>query len=445
MIRDSEIQNYLGYLEKNGNFERLTTNLDNTRAPIHRWFPFLAGFSHKLVTETINYFDLEKKNYFLFDPFIGSGTTGVVAKGLNVDVIGNESNKFLYKICRIKICAPPSIDGLATTGEILLKEAKKSWKSTNLTNENPLLEKCYSKNNLKKMIALREVINADLDVPLKHNRYLFLALTMSLPKLSNFSINVPYLSWNCKRTPEETFSSFKKSLGIITEDLRKFTYKDNGSSCARVYLHDSRKQNDKIKDSSIDMIFTSPPYLNNLDYGEALKVFLYFWKMVNNWHEITEKIRRPAIASSTTHYKESAISSKSPEEILGDDFLRNFPIISQEIINKVEKIRKVRKLKLPEKTKSFDILTALYFKDMSLVLKEMYRVLKYDSLAFLILGDSAPYGVHILTDNLLGEMAVELGFSSFTLKPLRIRGTKWVTLKHRHKRILRESLLILRR
>jgi hypothetical protein len=53
--------------------------------------------------------------------------------------------------------------------------------------------------------------------------------------------------------------------------------------------------------------------------------------------------------------------------------------------------------------------------------------------------------MHIPTDTLLGEMAVELGFSSYTLRPLRVRGIKWDTLKYRHNKKLRESLLILRR
>lgn len=439
MIQDIEIQNYFDHLEKNENLEGLTTNLDNKRAPIHRWFPFLVGFSHKLVSETINFFDFDIMNYNLFDPFIGSGTTGVVGRELNVNVIGNESNPFLYKICKIKTSLISRPNELTVLSEYLLNEARKKWRSASLSGENPLLEKCYPRNNLKKMIAIRDVINSDVDIPKRYNQYFFLALTMSLPKLSNVAINVPYVTWKCTRTPEETFSSFKKNLSLIIDDLNTLPFPRKNSSSVNVYLKDSRKQNSRIKNNSIDMIFTSPPYLNNLDYGEALKVFLYFWKISNNWREITRKIRKPAIASATTHYYERDFHSKKPKDILGDHFFKKFPIISQEIINKVDRIKKVRK------SKSFDILTALYFKDMSLVLEEMYRVLKKNSLAFLIIGDSAPYGVHIFTDNLLGEMAVELGFSSFTLKPLRVRGVKWVTLKHRHNRKLRESLLILRR
>lgn len=442
MIDDLEIQKFLNYIENNGNLDRLTTNLDNNKAPIHRWFPFLVGFSHKLVKETINYFNFDN-NHLLYDPFIGSGTTGVVGKELGVNVFGNESNIFLYKICKVKTGAYVDPQKLAIFSKKLLKQASKNWRKVNLLNENPLLEKCFPKNNLKKMITIREILDSDYDIPDKYKQYYFLALTMSLPKLSNVAINVPYVTWRCKRTPAETFSSFKKSLSIIYEDINNFSDKEKNYSNVKVYIHDSRKKNTRIKNESIDMIFTSPPYLNNLDYGETLKVFLYFWQISKNWDEITKKIRNPSLISCTTHYRQGNFSSKEVEELLGDKFLNRLPASADEIINKVEQIRKAKEKKGSKK--SFDILTALYFKDMSRILNEMYRILKKNALAFIVIGDSAPYGVHILTDNLLGEMAVEFGFSSFTLKPLRVRGTKWITLKHRHKRKLRESLLILRR
>jgi len=442
MIDDLEIQKFLNYIENNGNLNRLTTNLDNNKAPIHRWFPFLVGFSHKLVRETINYFNMNN-NFLLFDPFMGSGTTGVVGKELGVNVIGNESNILIYKICKIKIGNFVDPQNLLIFSNKLLKEATNKWREANLSDENLLLEKCYPLNNLKKMVTIREILKSDYDIPDKYKKYFFLALTMSLPKLSNVAINVPYVTWRCKRTPAETFSSFKKSLSLISEDIDNSLDVKKSNLNVKVYLHDSRKKNSRIKNKSVDMIFTSPPYLNNLDYGETLKVFLYFWQISKNWDEITKKIRHPSLVSCTTYYHQRNFSSKKVEKLLGDKFLNRLPATADEIINKVEQIGKAKGKK--GSTKSFDILTALYFKDMSKVLNEMSRILKKDALAFIVIGDSAPFGVHVPTDTLLGEMALESGFSSYTLKPLRIRGIKWVTLKYRHKRNLRESLLILRR
>jgi len=75
----------------------------------------------------------------------------------------------------------------------------------------------------------------------------------------------------------------------------------------------------------------------------------------------------------------------------------------------------------------------------------MHRVLKNNSLCFITIGDSAPYGVYVPTDEILGRLAVEIGFSKYSLGTLRTRGKKWLNLTHRHKVTLRESLLVLRK
>ncbi|MCA9497508.1 MAG: methyltransferase, partial [Nanoarchaeota archaeon] len=103
------------------------------------------------------------------------------------------------------------------------------------------------------------------------------------------------------------------------------------------------------------------------------------------------------------------------------------------------------KKNIKKSSKSFDLLTLVYFKDMFYVLKEMKRVMKKNSLAFIIVGDSAPFGIHVPTDIYLGEISLELGFSSYTIQPIRERGTKWTSLKYRHNRKLREVILILRK
>ena len=45
----------------------------------------------------------------------------------------------------------------------------------------------------------------------------------------------------------------------------------------------------------VDYAFTSPPYLNNLDYGEVSKVHSHFFEMTNDWNDITEKVRRKLV------------------------------------------------------------------------------------------------------------------------------------------------------
>ena len=294
------------------------------------------------------------------------------------------------------------------------------------------------------MVALRELIfNNGFDK--KTKGYFFIALTKGLNKSAKVGLNVPYISWSHKRKPENVFNIFLQNVKLIVDDLELFSNIAKNNSEVKVYLHDSREKNQKIKKSTVDMVFTSPPYLNNFDYGESLKVFLYFWKYVKDWKDITTKIRRKSVASSTTYYNEKELINKSPDEILGKNFINKTSNVAEEIISKAEQIKIEKSKRRINSKKSFELLTLLYFKDMFSVLKELFRVLKKDTLSFIVVGDSAPYGVYIPTDVLLGEIAVGIGFSSYTIQPIRERGVKWKSLKFRHNMKLRESLLILRR
>lgn len=84
-----------------------------------------------------------------------------------------------------------------------------------------------------------------------------------------------------------------------------------------------------------------------------------------------------------------------------------------------------------------------YFEDMYYVLKEMSRILTPKSNAYLILGDSAPYGVYVPTTRILGEISQSVGFGDFEIYKIRARGNKWKTLKNRHSIELSENILIL--
>ncbi len=425
------------YLIENESLATLSTSLDNKKMPVHRWFCFSPGFSHALVETAFNYFGLVGNDSLVFDPFMGSGTTGVVGKHLDVNVIGNESHPFLYKIAKAKTNLKVNHQLLKEIIDSTLDIARNRWKNTSLSDEPALLQKCYSKANLKKLVTLRELCHSE-KINGKHKSFLFLMISALLSRCANVGISIPYISWSSKRIPQDPFVLFKKTAEMVEEDLNNALQWKN-SSTVKIYRHDSRVLSKKIKRDSIDMVFTSPPYLNNFDYGEALKVYTYFWKIARNWNDITKRIRKKSITCSTTHYKNSKFTSGDPKQMLGDGLLHNAPKSSKKIMEKVKQINNAKN----GRKKSFDILTALYFKDMFKVLIEIHRVLKEKGLAFVVIGDSAPYGVYIPTDSFLGDLAIESGFLKYTLETLRNRGTKWLDLKHRHKLRLRESLLIL--
>jgi hypothetical protein len=80
---------------------------------------------------------------------------------------------------------------------------------------------------------------------------------------------------------------------------------------------------------------------------------------------------------------------------------------------------------------------------MFLIVSDVFRTLKPNTKAIFVLGDSAPYGVHIPTDEIIGKIGIGVGFSSYNVQVLRTRGGKWKDNPQRHDVLLRESIVTL--
>ena len=198
--------------------------------------------------------------------------------------------------------------------------------------------------------------------------------------------------------------------------------------------------NPNIEDKSCDLCITSPPYLNNLDYGEVSKVHTHFFGLTNNWHDITEKVRHQLVTGATTHYRDAEFNL---DDFVKTDFAMSNKGIIDDLVAKYYGIKNNAKARKGKK--SFHILMMHYFEDMFRVLIETYRILKEGSKAYLILGDSAPYGIYIPTTQYLGEIAQSVGFGEYEIIKIRERGNKWKSLSRRHNIDLSENILVLNR
>ena len=75
----------------------------NKTLPIHRWVPWIAGFSSSFVREVLDAFLKDKGT--VLDPFSGVGTTLVEAVLCGHSVIGFEINPYAALACRAKVNA----------------------------------------------------------------------------------------------------------------------------------------------------------------------------------------------------------------------------------------------------------------------------------------------------------------------------------------------------
>lgn len=407
---------------------------DNAYSPIHNWYKFTAGFSYKFV-DSILEDEIKSKNPVVFEPFAGCGTTLVSSQKKNVIAIGNEGQEFMFDVIKAKLNWDIDRDLCISNLEKISGYIKNLFDSFNIEKEtHPLLQSLYTTESLKIIYLIRDSLE---EIESEKMRLFFkLALSQVMHKSAIHPIAVPYISrTKILANSGNPWGKFKATIGQMLVDIEPL----KSISCSsEIFLHDSRLVNEQIIDSSCNVCITSPPYLNNLDYGEVSKVHTHFFNITNNWNDITTKVRHNLVTGATTHYKESDFDLFTFEKT---EFSQNNKLIYNDLSDKFFQIRNIANDRNGKK--SFDILMMHYFEDMYNVLKEIRRVLINGGKAYLILGDSAPYGVYVPTTEILGEISRSVGFNKYDIFKIRSRGTKWKSLKNRHSIELSENVLVL--
>ncbi|MEP7134673.1 MAG: DNA methyltransferase [Chloroflexota bacterium] len=417
---------------------------DSLRAPVHRWFTYPAGFSYKAVEHSIERYGVVQ-GQTIYDPFMGSGTTNLTAKTLGINSVGTEAHPFVYQITRAKLnwdIEPESIKAFIELVQKKLLKKSVALKTKDLQDEFPeLILKCYENKTLYDLWALRELITDNLEDGGIRD-FFFVVVTAMLRNVSIAATGWPYIAPNKVKTSSIDkdvlfeFTSLAKQMANDIQAIKLLSKDRYKQSTHNLINGDSRNTKNHIQDESADHVFTSPPYLNNFDYADRTRLELYFWGQAKSWGDISEKIRTVLMTSATTQINRTDVRYE-----INSEFSRECPKVTNFISENIEKLAVIRKTKGGKK--SYDLMVAGYFNDMYLIIKDVYRIMKPRTKALFVLGDSAPYGIHIPTDKLIGDIGIGVGFSSYEIEVLRTRGDKWKANPQRHNIPLREGVVIL--
>src|SRR5262249_38484278 len=78
----------------------------NKNLPLHRWVPWVAGFSAEFVEDSIKrYLPERRSNSWVLEPFAGVGTTLVESYLSGLNVVGFEINPYAALATKIKLSA----------------------------------------------------------------------------------------------------------------------------------------------------------------------------------------------------------------------------------------------------------------------------------------------------------------------------------------------------
>jgi hypothetical protein len=263
----------------------------NRELPVHRWVPWVAGFSAQFVDDCLSkYLPVNgKKDCWVLDPFAGVGTTLLEAYTHGFNVVGFEINPYAALASRAKLEAA-EISAAALRAQLtgFRKFMKQRCASTNggPRSKPPLgfsgRTQLFSPAVERKVLLALDYIN---EIQLRAIRDLFrLAFGSVMVSVSNYSYE-PSLTRRCAvdKDPIEDAdvgAVLSSKLNLIASDvewlqkeLAKLDPKPHGEVYADTFFSAAETLG---RESFVDLAVTSPPYLNNYHYPRNTRPQLHW-------------------------------------------------------------------------------------------------------------------------------------------------------------------------
>jgi hypothetical protein len=373
----------------------------NKTLPVHRWVPWIAGFSSDFVSNALTTY-LPKSGTVL-DPFSGVGTTLVEAVEHGHDAIGFEINPYAALATRIKATAHRiELDSLIATAVAF--KAFYSRKSDNgymPKSKAPegfkTRAEFYSCRVLHKVLVAQDFINS---IPDEKLRELFsLAFASTMVRYSNYSYE-PSLGRRVsagKGVIEDypVMEEISKKISDMIEDIAWLHKRDIVAS-ATVINDSFFNCTQYVEKGTVDLVVTSPPYLNNYHYNRNTRPHLY-------WLGFAHSVR------DFDHLENSNFGkfwqTVREQECLELDF--NLP--DSDIKERLDELRRLNPDKGVYGGNGWANYAAAYFNDCRRLMTGLKHVLRRKGTALVVIGNSILQGLPIPTDVYLGKIGEAAG------------------------------------
>jgi len=328
--------------------------------PIH---PFPARMAPEIVWKELL---SKRKKLNVLDPMSGSGTTLVTANLKGHSVVGCDRDPLAVLISKSWLEKINPEEFMAAASKIL-SNAQVNAKSMKLSDGYPVgadnetkafVRFWFDPKNRVQLAALSKTIAKLKDKSLRNVMWcafsrLIITKSVGVSLAKDVSHSRPHKSY--ARAPINAFDQFHHAVRSIVKAAPFASYAGPRAS-AKVIHADARRL--PIRSSSVDLVITSPPYLNAIDYLRGHKMSLV-------WMGHTIKKLRDIRSTNVG----TEVSRKSPE----NDFVIE-KVVSQ--MGKVENLSE-RQCGMLQK----------YACDMRIVLQEIKRVLKTDGRVVLVVGN----------------------------------------------------------
>jgi len=379
--------------------------MENRTAPVHRWVPWIAGFSGAFVDSVLAAYLGHRKSALVLDPFAGVGTTLIQSAIRGHNVVGFEINPYAALAAEAKLKAlRVNTKTLDSAIEAMRLDAR-SWRNSRVATAVPPQAfqsriPFYSDKVNKQVLHALAFTSKIRDVRL---RVLFqIAFGSVMVSFSNYTYE-PSLSTRVgagKPLIEDadvaaTLLQKLRHMRADIEWLRSEAIKTRPGN-GKVYSEDFFTGNTRVKSGSVDLMLTSPPYLNNYHYARNTRPQLYWLGLISSPEE-----QRPLEERNFGTFWQIARGKDDVPLAFQHGGL-------QRILARLRKIN-------PEKGQygggGWANYAASYFNDCDRFLKVLKRVLAPAGTGVIVVGNSILQGVNVPVQDLIADIAKMYGLA----------------------------------
>lgn len=402
--------NYTDYINKYG---RIMQFNKNKQEPFHRWYPFVEGYSKEFIHSIID--EIGANHLTCLEPFSGSGTTALELQNMGIKCVSFEVNPLMYLIGRVKLDSSYRVEETEKWFNYIVFN-RNNCKIAELQSEFDTLYQSDDKKkwnyNTEAGIAIKKLENTIKNISDNNYRDLFtVALSAILLDVSNLYRNGKCLSYKKdweKRMVSEEFvykrfdSKIKNEILFDIENFQKSNIPNTSINNKKyLYNEDSREAIDKLVDNnSIDLVITSPPYLNSRDYTDTYMLELKTLGFTKTLEEI-QQLRKKNVRSHVQ-------IKWSDESNIKNQLL-------QETLYQLEKASKNETI---WNTSIIDMIR-LYFVDMQYIFSNLYKKVKNGGKVYFNVSNSAYFKVLINTLEICASIAEQIGFKVVEIRRAR--------------------------
>lgn len=366
--------------------------------PVH---PFPARMAPSIVWDAL---PKTGRSLSVLDPMAGSGTTLVCAKSRGHRAIGCDTDPLALLIARAW-CADAEPEILKIRAELVLERAMtlskrltsgKSYPKNTDDETRRFIDFWFDPENRRELSALATCITGVRSQT--ERTLLWCAFSrMIITKTSGVSLAMdvshsrPHKVYDV--APVKPFVAFLKAVSRVANNC-PFPSDTNDAPPADIRHGDARAL--PVESASMDMVITSPPYLNAIDYLRGHKLSLVWMG------HSTSEIRLLRSGNIGTEVSKEPISSEAIQEAM--KIMADLELLDNRCLGMVRR----------------------YVGDMAKVMEECARVLKHEGRAVFVVGNSAIRGVFIKNSEAIIRLADNNGLS------LVSRSTRPIETKRRY-------------